>query len=216
MVEAEGTRLLVDTSPDCREQLLDAGVRHLDGVLFTHDHADHMHGIDDLREINRAMAGPLSIHAVPEVLDSIRQRFPYVLGTVTSGQSIYKPMLLPQIIDGPFQVGGIMVTPIDQDHGYCRSTGFRFGPLAYSTDLVDLPEDGFAALAGIDTWIVGCLTYDPHPTHAHLTKVLEWIERLRPRRAILTHMTSGMDYETLRKRLPSHVTPAWDGMAVDA
>lgn len=215
MVEADETRVLVDTSPDCREQLLDAGVRHLDGVLFTHDHADHMHGIDDLREVNRAMAKALPILAVAEVLDSIRQRFPYVLGEVGDGQTIYKPMLLPQVIDGPFRVGALAVTPIDQDHGYCRTTGFRFGALAYSTDLVDLPEAGFAVLAGIDTWIVGCLTYDPHPTHAHLAKVLEWIERVRPRRAILTHMTAGMDYETLRKRLPGNVEPAWDGMVVD-
>lgn len=214
LVEHSGTRVLVDTSPDCREQLLDAGVRELDSVLYTHDHADHLHGIDDLREVNRAMGRPLPIWGVAEVLDSIRARFPYVMGEVGEGQSIYKPMLLPQRIDGPFTVGALDIVPIDQDHGYGRTTGFRFGPLAYSTDLVDMPEESFAALAGIEVWIVGCLTYDPHPTHAHLAKVLDWIERIRPTRAILTHMTPGMDFASVSNRLPPHVMPAWDGLEI--
>lgn len=215
LVEQGDTRILVDTSPDCREQLLDAEVRSLSGVLFTHDHADHMHGIDDLREINRAMQAPLPIFAAPEVVDSIRQHFPYVLGSVDEGHSIYKPMLEPHVITGPFSVGDVMVVPFDQDHGFCRTMGFRFGDFAYSTDVVDLPEASFAALAGVHTWAVGCLAFAPHPTHAHLDKVLEWIDRLRPARAFLTHMTPSMDYDALRARLPSGVEPAYDGMVVD-
>ncbi|MBC7953911.1 MAG: MBL fold metallo-hydrolase [Rhodospirillaceae bacterium] len=214
MVEQGDARILVDTSPDCREQLLNAGVRHLDAVLFTHDHADHIHGIDELREINRAMQAPLDIYAGTGTMDSIRVRFPYVLGAVEDGQSIYKPMLVPHVASGPFTVGGIDIVPYDQDHGYCRTTGFRFGKFAYSTDLVDLPEDSFDAIAGIDVWVVGCLSYDPHPTHAHLDKVLGWLDRVKPKRAYLTHMTPSLDYETLRAALPPHVEPAYDGLEI--
>lgn len=214
LVEEGETRILVDTSPDCREQLLDADIRSLSGVLYTHDHADHLHGIDDLREVNRAMQAPLPIFAAPEVMDSIRVRFPYVLGSVEEGQTIYKPMLEPHDITGPFSVDGMAVVPFDQDHGFCRTLGFRFGQFAYSTDVVDLPEASFDALAGVHTWVVGCLTFAPHPTHAHLDKVLAWIERVRPQRAYLTHMTPSMDYETLRARLPAGVEPAYDGMVL--
>jgi phosphoribosyl 1,2-cyclic phosphate phosphodiesterase len=214
MVEDGATRVLVDTSPDCREQLLEAGVQHLDAVLYTHDHADHLHGIDDLREVNRAMQAPLPIFASPETIASIRTRFPYVVGAVEEGQSIYKPMLVPSEISGPFRVGGLEIRPYDQDHGFCRTLGFRFGQFAYSTDVVNLPEASFEALAGIDTWLVGCLSFDPHPTHAHLDKVLDWIERLKPRRAWLTHMTPSLDYEALKAILPAHVQPAHDGLEI--
>lgn len=213
-VEEGRTRILVDTSPDCREQLLGAGIRHLSGVLFTHDHADHLHGIDDLREVNRAMAAPLPIFAAPDTMASIRARFPYVLGGVEEGQSIYKPMLDPHEVDGPFMVDGLRVVPYDQDHGYCRTTGFRFGDFAYSTDVVDLPPASFAALEGIRVWVVGCLTYQPHPTHAHLERVLEWIDRIGPERAYLTHMTPSLDYDTLRGQLPAGVEPAYDGLEI--
>lgn len=216
LVHAPGGDILVDTSPDAREQLLDAGIRALAGVLYTHDHADHLHGIDDLREVNRAMRAPLPIFAEPAVLDCIRVRFPYVEGGVGEGQSIFKPMLDLHPIGGDFPLAGITVQAFDQDHGYCRTTGFRFGPLAYSTDAVDLPDESFAILDGVDTWIVGCLTYDPHPTHAHLDKVLSWIERVKPRQAYLTHMTPSLDYDTLCARLPPHVRPAHDGLVVAA
>ena len=215
LVHAPAGDILVDTSPDCREQLLDCRVSRLAAVLYTHDHADHMHGIDDLREVNRAMRASLPVFAMPEVLDCIRTRFPYVVGPVGEGQSIYKPMLDLHAIHGVFLAAGMTVLPFDQDHGYCRTTGFRFGSLAYSTDAVNLPEESFAALAGVDTWIVGCLTYDPHPTHAHLDKVLGWIERVKPRQAFLTHMTPSLDYETLCADLPPHVRPAHDGLVIN-
>jgi phosphoribosyl 1,2-cyclic phosphate phosphodiesterase len=121
-------------------------------------------------------------------------------------------MLDAHDITGPFTIGALPVTPFDQDHGYCRTMGFRFGAFAYSTDVVNLPEESFAALAGVHTWVIGCLSFDPHPTHAHLDKVLEWIERVGPQRAFLTHMTPSMDYDTLMRRLPAHVEPAYDGM----
>lgn len=216
LVEDGDNRILVDTSPDLRMQLLDGDIHRLDAVLYTHDHADHMHGIDDLREVNRAMGAPLPVHAAPDVLKAIRDRFPYVLGEVGKGQSIYKPMLLPHEIHGPFTIAGTRIVPFDQDHGYMRTLGFRFGEaMAYSTDLVDLPEDSFAAIEGIKVWVIGCLTLNPHPTHAHLDKVLEWIERVKPERAFLTHMTPGLDYEALKAKLPGHVEPAYDGLVIE-
>lgn len=214
LVEERESRILVDTSPDCREQLLDAGVQRLSGVLYTHEHADHLHGIDDLREVNRAMGGPLPIHGAPEVIDSIRTRFPYVLGCVEEGQSIYKPMLEPHVIDGPFELGGLSIHPIEQDHGFCRTLGFRFGDFAYSTDVVNMPPESFETLAGVKVWVIGCLTMHPHPTHAHLERVLEWIARIHPERAFLTHMTPSLDYKTLQGCLPKGVEPAYDGMVI--
>jgi phosphoribosyl 1,2-cyclic phosphate phosphodiesterase len=215
LIESDTTRILVDTSPDCREQLLSADVRRLDAVLYTHDHADHVHGIDDLREVNRAMQAALDIHATPDVLASLTSRFPYVVGRVEEGQSIYKPMLNLRPLTGPFAVGDIDVVPFDQDHGFCRTTGFRFGPLAYSTDVVELPDEAFEVLAGIDTWVVACLTLNQHPTHAHLDKVLDWHSRLNPRRMVLTHMTPSLDYNALKSLLPDGVEPAYDGLKLD-
>ncbi|MGE5546507.1 MAG: MBL fold metallo-hydrolase [Solirubrobacterales bacterium] len=217
LVEHEGTRILVDASPDLRAQLLDAAVRQLDAVLFTHDHADHLHGIDDLREVNRAMGGALDIHATADVLATIGQRFGYTLEPLPPGAtSIFKPVLVPHEITGQFQVGSIDVVPFDQDHGYGRTTGFRFGSLAYSTDAVGLPDEAFAALQGVDVWIVGCLTDHEHPTHAHLDKALSWIDRVKPRRAILTHMAARLDFDALAARLPAHVEPGFDGLVVHA
>jgi len=203
LVEHEKTRLLVDTSPDLRAQLLDAEVNRLDAVLYTHDHADHLHGIDDLREVNRAMKAAIPIWATADVLQTIDRRFGYVLEPqAPDTKVIYKPLLEGRVIDGPFRIGDIDVVPFDQDHGYCRTTGFRFGPLAYSTDVVELPEAAFAALEGVELWIVGCLLNSPHPTH---------IERV----GVLTHMGTGLDSEALRARLPPHAEPGYDGMVLE-
>lgn len=215
LVEEGPTAILVDSSPDLRQQALDAGIRRLDAVLYTHTHADHLHGIDDLREINRAMAAPLPVFAEKGFLEQIVRRFPYVVGTLEEGVPIYKPMLVPNVIEGPFEVGGITVTPFPQDHGYGPSTGFRFGPIAYSTDAVELPEEAFAALEGVKLWIVGCLTMQPHTTHAHLDKALAWIERVGPERAVLTHMGPGMDYDAVRRLTPDNVEPGYDGMVLE-
>ncbi|MDA8230104.1 MAG: MBL fold metallo-hydrolase [Magnetospirillum sp.] len=217
LVEDCGSRILVDTSPDLRAQLLGAGVNRLDAVIYTHDHADHLHGIDDLREVNRAMKGPLPIWASETTLATIGERFGYVLEPLSPGAtSIYKPLLVPNIIRAPFAAGTIRVVPFDQDHGYGRTVGLRFGPIAYSTDVVAMPDESFAALAGIDTWIVGCLVDYPHMTHAHVDKVLEWAERVKPRRTVLTHMGPRLDYDALKARLPAHVEPGYDGMVLEA
>ena len=215
LVEEGDTRILVDTTPDLRAQLLENGIREVDGVIYTHDHADHLHGIDDLREVNRATRAWLPVWGDARTLETAKTRFPYAFEPMDEiGEFIYRPMLTAHEISGPFRIGGIDVVPFDQDHGYSRTLGLRFGPLAYSTDVVEMPEESFAALNGVETWIIGCLVDYPHQTHAHIGKALQWIERVKPKRAIITHMGSRLDYDKVRKALPSHVVPAYDGLVV--
>ncbi|HEY8351357.1 MAG TPA: MBL fold metallo-hydrolase [Sphingomonadales bacterium] len=211
LVESATTKILVDTSPDLREQCLDADIRHLDAVLYTHDHADHTHGIDDLRGLMHCMGKRIDVHANAATLAVLRKRFDYVF----ESQGGYPAICDAHEITGPFRVGDIEVTPFEQIHGDITSLGFRFGPVAYSTDLNELPEAARNVLRGVDLWIVDALRYDPHPTHPHLDLTLEWIADVKPRRAILTHMTWDMDYEELRQRLPPGVEPAYDGLVVE-
>lgn len=211
LVEQGEGRLLVDTSPDLREQLLAADVDRLDGVLYTHDHADHTHGIDDLRAIFHTMRAPVQIYSNADTLAVLQRRFDYIF----KGKMGYPAICETNEISGPFEVGGIKVTPFIQNHGPITSLGFRFGKVAYSTDLNGLPEASWEILEGVDTWIVDALRPQPHPTHPHLEMTLGWIERLKPKRAILTHMTWDMDYDTLCKELPKGVEPGYDGMVVE-
>jgi phosphoribosyl 1,2-cyclic phosphate phosphodiesterase len=216
MVEARGTRVLVDTSPDMREQLLDAGIGGFDAVLYTHDHADHVHGIDDLRIVRRHTARNIDVYAAPDSLGRIIKRFGYLFVGYGGLDGFYRPICIPHQIEGPFRVGELDIVPFDQDHGTCRSTGFRFGPFAYSTDVVALSDDALATLEGIDTWIVDCLrASEPHPTHANLEITMGWIERVKPRHAVLTHMNHQADYEAMRKLLPPGVEPGYDGMVLE-
>ena len=214
--EGEST-LLVDTSPDMRAQLLDAGVSRVDAILFTHAHADHTHGIDDIRSLNRASHEAMPIYGSAETLAEIRRRFAYIFAPVNPlyAATFYKPALDPHVVSEPFSAAALAVTPFWQDHGSIRSLGFRFGRFAYSTDLVRLDEAGFAALEGIDTWVVDAYRREPHPTHTHLRQTLDWIARLRPRRAFLTHMDGELDYEALRRELPNGVEPAYDGLQIE-
>jgi len=215
LVEEGATTLLIDTSPDLREQLLDAGTSRLDAVLFTHAHADHLHGIDDLRSVNRLMRAPIPVYANTDTLEKIGQRFGYVFAPLESGDSFYKPTLVPHVIDGAFEIAGIRIVPFEQDHGFSTTLGFRIGDMAYSTDVVDLDETAFAVLEGVELWIVDCLRYEPHPTHSHLAKTLSWVARVKPRRAVLTHMDIPLDYATLRRNLPAGVEPGYDGLTIE-
>jgi phosphoribosyl 1,2-cyclic phosphate phosphodiesterase len=196
LVESQGVVLLIDTSPDLREQLLDAGVARLDAVLLTHAHADHLHGIDDIRIINRLIRNALPFHASPEALAEVERRFGYALLPAPK-KALYRPALIGHPIEGPFTAAGISIVPFAQDHGFTMSLGFRIGRVAYSTDVTSLDETAFAALAGIELWVVDCMRREPHPTHSHLAKTLAWIDRVRPRRAILTHMDQSLDYREL-------------------
>jgi phosphoribosyl 1,2-cyclic phosphate phosphodiesterase len=211
------TSLLVDASPDCRAQMLQAEVTHLDAVVFTHAHADHCHGVDDLRWINVATGEDLPAYGNAETLDEIRKRFGYAFEPLkfTTEVRYYKPVLTMREITGPFTIGAIDVIPFEQDHGFSMTLGFRFGAFAYSTDVVEMPEPAFGILEGIDTWVVDCFRRTPHKTHSWLPQTLKWIERVKPRRAILTHMGGAMDYRTLCDELPAGVEPAYDGMVIE-
>jgi phosphoribosyl 1,2-cyclic phosphate phosphodiesterase len=215
LVESRGAALLIDTSPDLREQLLDAGAARIDAVILTHAHADHLHGIDDLRFVNRLEGIPIPLHATSDTLDEVERRFSYAMKPVMPGRPVYRPALAPHPITGPFSAAGITILPFVQSHGYSTTTGFRIGQLAYSTDVVALDDNAFATLAGIELWIVDCFRREPHPTHSHLAQTLAWIERVRPRRAILTHMDQSLDYRALLRELPEGVEPGYDGLTVE-
>jgi phosphoribosyl 1,2-cyclic phosphate phosphodiesterase len=211
--------VLVDTPPDIREQLLDVRLTALDAVLFTHDHADHTHGIDDLRMVAYAMKKRIPCHMDPVTRAALESRFAYCF-TAPEGSS-YPPILTATgIVPGtPVHITNEGVTikalPIAQRHGDIDSLGFRFGNVAYSPDISDFIDGSERHLEGLDVWIVDALRYTPHPSHFHVKRALAWIEKLKPKRAILTHMTSDLDYDTLRRELPAHVEPAYDGMVID-
>ncbi|GGF14507.1 metal-dependent hydrolase [Aliidongia dinghuensis] len=215
--DAEGGRktILVDAGPDLRAQLLAVECRHIDALLFTHSHADHTHGIDDLRAVNRLMGRPIPFWAAPETLADIRQRFGYAVVDDPAVSNFYRPVLVAHEMDGPFVAAGIPVVPFEQDHGFSRSWGFRIGNFAYSTDVVQLNEAAFEALAGIELWVVDCLREAPHPTHSHLERTLDWIDRLKPRRAIFTHMDQSSDFDVIRRQLPPGVEPGYDGLVAE-
>lgn len=211
LVASRETFVLVDTTPDLRQQCLSAGVRNLDGVLYTHEHADHVNGIDDLRGFKIASGKCMPCYGEQRALDEITKRFGYIF----TGSEGYPAIAEALPIEGPFRVGDIKIQPVRQKHGTITSLGYRFGDIAYSTDLDDIDSTAKAGLSNLDIWIVDALRREPHPTHAHLEKTLSWIEELKPRRAILTHMTWEMDYATLLKELPFGVEPAFDGLVID-
>lgn len=213
LVDTGRTRVLVDTSPDLRQQCLDRGIAGFDAVLYTHAHADHCHGIDEIRTLALRDRRAMPVYAAADTMAAIKDRFAYAFGVPGSP---YPAILEPHPIDGPLTLGDLAVTPFEQDHGSVTTLGLRFGPIAYSTDVVALDEAAFAALQGVEIWIVAALRTKPHPTHAHLDKVLAWIDRVRPKRAVLTHMTAVLDYATLCKSLPKGVEPAHDGLILEA
>ena len=217
LVETKGLTILIDTSPDLRSQLLAAKVQRIDAVLYTHDHADHVHGADDLRSIWRLMdRRQIPAYADPVTLETVTRRFGYLFEGYGEKDALYRPIMVPHKIEGPFQVGPVDVVPFAQDHGICVSYGFRIGRFAYSTDVVRLDDAAFAALAGIEAWVVDCLRAgEKHPTHANLSTTLRWIDRVKPKRAVLTHMNHQADYDELAARCPPGVEPGYDGLVLD-
>ena len=213
------TAALIDTPPDIREQLLDARVATIDGVLYTHDHADHTHGIDDLRMLAFNMKRRIDVYSDAATRASLMQRFGYCFQTPAG--SSYPPILdaydiaapAPVVIDGAG--GPIALTPVLQEHGDITSLGFRIGSVAYSPDVSGLSAQSADMLRGLDLWIVDALRYIPHPAHFSVKQALGWIEELKPRRAVLTHLHIDLDYAKLAAELPDHVVPAYDGLEVN-
>ena len=210
------TRVLIDTSPDMREQLLSAAVGQLDGVVYTHSHADHVHGLDDLRQIVFNIHRRLPVWADAPTSADLRARFAYAFEQEAG--SPYPAILDLRPIEGPFVVDGpagpIPFTPFTVNHGSMDALGFRIWNAAYLPDVLDIPAAAWPQMQGLDLWILDALRRTPHPSHAHLALALEWIARAAPRRALLTNMHLDMDYDALQRELPAHIAPAYDGLSL--
>jgi phosphoribosyl 1,2-cyclic phosphate phosphodiesterase len=214
LVEHEGTRILVDTSPDLRAQLLATNVVMLDAVVWTHEHADHCHGIDDLRQVFHAMGRPVPGYARASTLELLKLRFGYVF----NGNGGYPPTVEALELHDALEIGGIRIAVVDQPHGRITSAGLRFeaggAAVGYSTDTDRLTDAMARLFAGLDLWVVDGLREKPHPTHAHLDESLSWISQLQPKRAIITHMDQSLDYAALAARLPTGVEPGHDNLEI--
>lgn len=220
LVERDGpdgtTSVLIDTSPDMRSQLLDTGTGRLDGVVYTHSHADHVHGIDDLRMIVFNMRKRVPVWADGDTQNALLSKFGYAF--VQPDGSPYPPILDLKTISGPFEIDGpggpVTLRPFTVGHGSIDALGFRIGNLAYLPDVAELYEPALDELKNLDIWIVDALRRTPHPTHSHLDQTLEWISELAPKRAILTNMHIDLDHATVDAETPDHITPAHDGMCI--
>jgi phosphoribosyl 1,2-cyclic phosphate phosphodiesterase len=217
--EAGVTQALVDTSPDLREQLLDAEVGRLDGIVFTHDHADHTHGIDDVRPLVIAMRRRIDAFMDDATARGLVNRFGYIFRTPEGGS--YPPILSERRIEAgaAFEIGGaggtLAIKPFRLVHGDIDALGLKVGNVAYTPDVSEIPEEALDDLRDLDIWIIDALRVAPHPSHFHLAQALEWVERMKPRQAILTNLHNDLDYGALARDLPAHIRPAFDGMVVE-
>ncbi|MDW8131436.1 MAG: MBL fold metallo-hydrolase [Bryobacterales bacterium] len=213
LVRYNGRAVLVDTTPDFRQQALRAGLERLDAVLFTHAHADQVMGLDDVRPLNYVMRGPIPVYGSPETLEAIRRIFDYIFSDSPAESSV--PRLRLHALDGkPFDLFGLEVTPVPLQHGRGKVYGFRFGAAAYLTDHSEIPEESFVLLENLDVLFLDALRHRPHPTHTTVARALEYVERLRPRRAFLTHICHDLPHEETERSLPPHVRLAYDGLVV--
>lgn len=210
-----GFRLLVDSGPDFRSQMLDHGLSRVDAVLFTHPHSDHTSGLDELRSINRVLKAALPLYARQDVLDELKLRFEYAFKPWT-GPGYFRPVFDEHLVHAgeTLSLPGLSVQLFEQRHGKITTVGMRLGQFAYCTDVEMLSDEALGVLEGVDTWLVDCFQYNEHPAHGWLARVLEWRTRIGARRTILTHMGPEMDYETLQRELPDGVEPAYDGMVI--
>ena len=214
LIESPSVSILVDATPDLRQQLLNANVKNLDAVLITHCHADHVNGIDDFRFLNVLMKKDLNLYATRENIDEIRRRFAYVFDKLSPKANgfYYKPCLIPNEINGSFKVKNLDILSFQQDHGFGLSTGFRINNFAYCSDVFDISPDILKKLENLDLWIVDCLRFEPHKSHAHYDKVMKWIEIIKPKKTILTHMNYEVDYDHINSLCPENCQAAYDGL----
>lgn len=220
-VGAEGTtRVVIDTSPDMREQMLSAGVKAIDGIWYTHEHADHTHGIDELRVFYLMQKKRIPIWADERTFGMLKQRFAYCFHSPVGSE--YPPVVERREIIAGTEIstngpGGTLTgLPFSVHHGNIDALGFRIGKVAYTPDVSDIPDASLQCLSDLDVWIVDALRPKPHPSHFSLPETLGWIERMKPKKAIITNMHIDLDYETLCKDLPKNVLPAFDGMTFSA
>ena len=210
------TRVVIDTSPDLREQLIDANVEHIDAVFYTHEHADQSHGIDDLRSVVLHQRRRIPVYLNASTAKDIVQRFSYCF--VAPPGSDYPPILSQHSIEAgesrgiDGNGGEVTLSAFNLQHGNIPALGYRIGDAAYTPDLSDIPRESWPALESLNLWIIDGLRYAPHPSHFSVNDALSWIDRFKPRRAVITNMHSDLDYEVLRQSLPENVVPAYDGM----
>ena len=211
------TRVLIDTSPDMRDQLIDAGVGALDGVIYTHSHADHVHGVDDLRMVVFNMRERVNVWADQTTCDALLDRFGYVF--IQPEGSSYPPILNLNLLNGPVRITGlggeITFTPFEVEHGRIDALGFRIKDLVYLPDVSAMNEAAWDVVSRANCWVLDALRRDPHPTHSHLEQSLEWIEKSGVPNAVLTNMHIDLDYEAVLAETPDHITPAYDGMIIE-
>ena len=211
------TRVLIDTSPDMRDQLIDAGVGALDGVIYTHSHADHVHGVDDLRMVVFNMRERVNVWADQTTCDALLDRFGYVF--IQPEGSSYPPILNLNLLNGPVRITGlggeITFTPFEVEHGRIDALGFRIKDLVYLPDVSAMNKAAWDVVSGANCWVLDALRRDPHPTHTHLEQSLEWIEKSGVPNAVLTNMHIDLDYETVLAETPDNITPAYDGMIIE-
>lgn len=214
--DAGTTTVLIDTSPDMRSQLLDAGVTRLDAVLYTHSHADHVHGVDDLRMIVINMRKRLAVWADVPTRAALLERFSYVF--VQPAGSSYPPILEMHTIDSDVTIDGpggpLTFTPFHVNHGSIDALGFRINEVVYLPDVATIPDTAWPLLENLTCWIVDALRREPHPTHSHLAQTLEWIAQMAPKSAVLTNMHNDLDHQTVADETPAHIQPAYDGMTL--
>jgi phosphoribosyl 1,2-cyclic phosphate phosphodiesterase len=216
-IEVNGVNILVDSSPDLRQQALAHGITRIDAIIYTHTHADHIHGIDDLRSFNYRQNAQIPIYGDAKALQDLQTRFAYAFQPPRATPAVWmRPSLVPHVVEPfkPFTIGNITILPFEQIHGAGRTLGIRIEDFAYSTDTNELPPESLDALMGTKTWIVDCLRYDFSPTHASLPVTLGWIDQIRPERAYLTHMSHAFDYTRFAAELPANISPAYDGLVI--
>ena len=213
LLQYGGHDVVIDTSPDFRFQALRAGLSRLDAVIYTHSHADHIFGLDDVRPFNIRQKGPVAIYGSRHTIERIRKVFDYIFDGSSPFGGI--PQVAVQVLDGPLRLFDATFTPVPVMHGYMEVWGYRFGNTAYLTDYGQIPESSFALLEGLDIVFLDGLRHEPHPTHCTVAQALEHVERIRPRRAFLTHIAHDLSHQETNAALPENVRLCYDGLQLE-